>query len=113
MIDKQKLLQWIADKRYVYEGPYEEDDTTFDIERYSGSLTILSMLQTMVDKGWLDYEQHNEEEGKLKIAVEALKECYGQCMLQSSGYARDVCEITTDALKQIGEPTGKGDERNG
>lgn len=57
MIDKQKLLQWIKDKRYVYEGPYEEDDTPLDIERYTGSLTILSMLQTMVDKGWLDTDE--------------------------------------------------------
>ena len=56
MIDKAKLLDWINDKKYIHEGPYEEFETDEDIAGFKGSLKILNWLEHAIENSLFDVE---------------------------------------------------------
>lgn len=55
MIDKQKLLQWIEQRKEVYE-PHEEDTQEYR-HMYKGMLKMLNQLNREIDLGNLDTEE--------------------------------------------------------
>lgn len=57
MIDKQKLLTWIEDKKYVYGGPYDDGESSDELQRYQGVLMILRVLDQEIEWGRLDAEE--------------------------------------------------------
>lgn len=59
MISKQKILQWIEDKKYVYSGPYSDN---WEAKRCIGSLNILSMMERDIELG--EFVVDNGEEVK-------------------------------------------------
>lgn len=51
-IDKQKLLQWIEEKKFVYSV---EDGDSEDYRRmHKGMLKIMTMLERDIEIGWID-----------------------------------------------------------
>ncbi|MNW10987.1 hypothetical protein D3C71_2083260 [compost metagenome] len=48
MISKQKLLQWVEDKRFVYSEPYENEEVENMCKQ---SLHILNALKRSIDLG--------------------------------------------------------------
>lgn len=68
MLDKQKLLQWIEDKQFVYSEPYEESDTVEKIVGYKNVVMILRVLKRDIDRNEFEtpelLKQENGEEVK-------------------------------------------------
>lgn len=50
-IDKQKLLQWIEDEKFVFSGPYDASESSDNILRYQGRLLQLSKLERAIELG--------------------------------------------------------------
>lgn len=57
MIDKQKLLQWVEDERYVYSEPYDDTDTPDDIRVYKAKINTLRHLEIHIAAGSFDVEE--------------------------------------------------------
>ncbi|MDR6555469.1 hypothetical protein J2736_006731 [Paenibacillus qinlingensis] len=56
MISKQKLLQWIEDKRHSFTGPYD----TKDDEMYcKGAKRVLARLEQVIELGEFEEEGSN------------------------------------------------------
>ena len=59
MISKQKLLQWIESKKYVYGPPY---DTVLSMTKCKAALNALNMLEHQIELG--EFVVDNGEEVK-------------------------------------------------
>ena len=61
MIDKQKLLQWIEDKKYVFAvEDYDHrsaDDSPEEIAEWKGCMKILNALDMNITAGTFDVEE--------------------------------------------------------
>jgi hypothetical protein len=51
MLDKQKLLQWVETKLYVYDGPYDDEA---DEASCKGRVDLLRILEMDIAAGRLD-----------------------------------------------------------
>lgn len=60
MIDKQKLLDWISDKKYVYSVDPEYLDSSTEIDFCMGAIRVLNMLQQQVKLGEFTEEVAHE-----------------------------------------------------
>ena len=49
MINKQKLLQWVEDKKYVYSP--SASDSELDAAEWKGSRNVLFMLERDIENG--------------------------------------------------------------
>lgn len=67
MIDKQKLLQWIEDQRYIYGSPQKEEDTPDEIASWSGRVKMVNKLEMDIRAGNLDVEEVAHERSEASI----------------------------------------------
>jgi hypothetical protein len=65
-ISKQKLLQWVEDKKYVYSAP-ELDDSPEEIAKWSGCMKMLNMIERMVELGEFKQEEEVVDLCNLKL----------------------------------------------
>ncbi len=51
MLDKQKLLTWIEDKKYVYEVPDEYGDSKEELAEWKGCMKVLNIIKWQIERG--------------------------------------------------------------
>lgn len=69
MLDKQKLLQWIEDMKFVYS--VEDGDSQEYIRMYKGMLKILNTLDMDIRAGNLDVEEVAHERSEVSSVPSA------------------------------------------